>query len=160
MVPTNRNSRAIGGLPSELTEVSIIQIDMTALSGVIGGISCQCWGAATSLQRHIYVGLPHLLCKSGWNGRGNSRGFLTLLPTWQVSDHVNLVPTDHLKGQRGSQPPSEWVTLWSLPSAALGHITRLGWCPVPSRKQTLHIYWRHTRLPAPLCSTNTPPDGS
>nr|KAF6452781.1 hypothetical protein HJG59_008137 [Molossus molossus] len=69
---------------------------------------------------------PHPLCKSGWPHTGSARGFSILLLTWQASEGICLVPADHLKGQRGSRPPDKWVTLWSRPSAALEHITRLG----------------------------------
>lgn len=64
---------------------------------------------------------------------GHSWGFLTLLLPWRAPEGVCLVPADRLKGQMGSRPLSDWVALWSLPSAALEHVTRPG---VPRALQT------------------------
>lgn len=50
---------------------------------------------------------------------------LTLLLTWRAPHGICLVPTDRPRGQGAADPP-EWVTLWSLPSAAPEHVTRRG----------------------------------
>ena len=64
----------------------------------------------------VWVGPP--LC-------GNFGGFLSYRSLVSIRECLPVL-NGLLKGQRGSRPPSDWMTLWSLTPAAPELTTRLG----------------------------------